>query len=61
MARVTPLSLSRNCFGDITDAKRILREIRLMRHFEHENVSGAALPVSRIHLHRFLLAGAGHR
>ncbi|CAE7888988.1 erkA, partial [Symbiodinium sp. KB8] len=30
-----------NCFGDITDAKRILREIRLMRHFDHENVRGA--------------------
>jgi mitogen-activated protein kinase 1/3 len=34
----TIAALYRNCFGDITDAKRILREIRLMRHFDHENV-----------------------
>ena len=30
-----------NVFGkeaDVVDAKRILREIRLMRHFHHENV-----------------------
>ncbi len=27
-----------NTFNDLTDAKRILREIKLMRHFEHENV-----------------------
>ena len=26
-------------FGDPVDAKRILREIKLMRKFEHENVS----------------------
>jgi hypothetical protein len=25
--------------ADVVDAKRILREIRLMRHFHHENVS----------------------
>jgi len=25
-------------FNDLTDAKRILREIKLMRHFDHENV-----------------------
>ncbi len=34
-----------NVFGkdaDIVDAKRILREIRLMRHFHHENVRGVA-------------------
>ena len=29
-----------NAFNDLTDAKRILREIKLMRHFDHENVSG---------------------
>lgn len=28
-------------FNDLTDAKRILREIKLMRHFEHENVRHA--------------------
>lgn len=28
-----------NAFNDLTDAKRILREIKLMRHFEHEGVS----------------------
>lgn len=27
-----------NVFDDITDAKRILREIRLMRSLDHENV-----------------------
>jgi len=26
-----------NAFNDLTDAKRILREIKLMRHFDHEN------------------------
>ena len=26
-------------FEDCVDAKRILREIKLMRHFNHENVS----------------------
>lgn len=29
-----------NTFNDLTDAKRILREIKLMRHFKHENVWG---------------------
>lgn len=27
-----------NAFNDLTDALRILREIRLMRHFDHENL-----------------------
>jgi serine/threonine protein kinase len=27
-----------NAFNDLTDALRILREIRLMRHFGHENI-----------------------
>lgn len=27
-----------NAFNDLTDALRILREIKLMRHFAHENV-----------------------
>ena len=27
-----------NAFDDLIDAKRILREIRLLRHFKHENV-----------------------
>lgn len=27
-----------NAFHDLTDALRILREVRLMRHFAHENV-----------------------
>lgn len=26
-------------FDDLEDAKRILREIRVLRHFNHENVS----------------------
>jgi serine/threonine protein kinase len=25
-------------FDDVVDAKRILREIKLLRHFDHENV-----------------------
>jgi len=25
-------------FDDLVDAKRILREIKLLRHFKHENV-----------------------
>ena len=29
-------------FSDLTDAKRILREIKLMQHFDHENVSFGA-------------------
>lgn len=29
-----------NAFNDLTDAKRILREIKLMRFFNHENVIG---------------------
>ena len=34
-------------FDDLIDAKRILREIRLLRHFDHENVSlPASLPMS---------------
>lgn len=32
-----------NAFNDLTDAKRILREIKLMRHFDHENVRLSAL------------------
>ena len=28
-------------FNDVLDAKRILREIKLMRHFHHENVRAA--------------------
>jgi len=27
-----------HAFDDIIDAKRILREIKLLRHFDHENV-----------------------
>ena len=27
-----------NAFDDLIDAKRILREIRLLRHFNHENI-----------------------
>ena len=27
-----------NAFEDLIDAKRIVREIRLLRHFNHENV-----------------------
>ena len=27
-----------NCFGHLTEAKRILRELRIVRHLEHENV-----------------------
>ena len=29
-------------FDDLIDAKRILREVKLLRHFRHENVSGHA-------------------
>ena len=29
-----------NAFEDLIDAKRILREIKLLRHFDHENVVG---------------------
>ena len=29
-----------NAFEDLVDAKRILREIKLLRHFNHENVVG---------------------
>jgi serine/threonine protein kinase len=39
-----------NTFNDLTDAKRILREIKLMRHFEHENVGAVestAAPATR--------------
>jgi len=28
-----------NAFEDMTDSKRLLREIKLMRHLQHENVS----------------------
>ena len=28
-------------FDDLVDAKRILREIKLLRHFKHENVRGS--------------------
>jgi serine/threonine protein kinase len=36
-------------FKDLTDAKRIVREIKLMRHFEHENLVGIVdlLPPTR--------------
>ena len=27
-------------FNDLVDAKRILREIKLLRHFKHENIIG---------------------
>ena len=27
-----------HAFDDIIDAKRILREIKLLRHFDHENI-----------------------
>jgi hypothetical protein len=27
-----------NAFADLVDAKRILREMKLLRHFNHENV-----------------------
>lgn len=30
-----------NVFRDLVDAKRILREIKLMQHFDHENVRRA--------------------
>lgn len=29
-------------FDDLVDAKRILREIKLLRHFKHENVTNNA-------------------
>lgn len=29
-----------DAFDDLIDAKRILREIRILRHFDHENVIG---------------------
>jgi hypothetical protein len=29
----------KGAFEDLEDAKRILREIRVLRHFNHENVS----------------------
>lgn len=29
-----------NVFQDLTDAKRILRELKLLQHFDHENVIG---------------------
>jgi len=31
-----------SAFNDLTDALRILREIRLMKHFEHENILGVS-------------------
>ena len=31
-----------NWTADLTDAKRILREVKLMRHFDHENVGGGS-------------------
>ena len=37
-------------FTDLVDAKRILREIKLLRHFRHDNVAtedGASLPVAQ--------------
>ena len=33
-------------FDDLIDAKRILREIKLLRHFDHENVSSWFLRLS---------------
>jgi serine/threonine protein kinase len=35
-----------NAFANLTDTKRLLREIRLLRHFQHENVrlTAAVLP-----------------
>ena len=30
-----------NAFQDLVDAKRILREMKLLRHFNHENVRAA--------------------
>jgi serine/threonine protein kinase len=29
-----------NAFDDLIDAKRILREVKMLRHFKHENVIG---------------------
>ena len=29
-----------NAFEDVIDGKRILREIKLLQHFDHENVCG---------------------
>ncbi len=29
-----------HAFDDIVDARRILREIKLLRHFSHENIIG---------------------
>lgn len=29
-----------NAFDDIIDGKRILREVKLLRHFQHENICG---------------------
>lgn len=33
-------------FDDLVDAKRILREITLLRKFDHENVSSTSPPAS---------------
>ena len=30
-----------DAFEDLIDAKRILREAKLLRHFDHENVCGS--------------------
>ena len=46
-------------FDDVVDAKRILREIKLLRHFRHENVSVPLPPSllpSLLHLLRSLSA-----
>lgn len=37
-----------NAFDNIIDAKRTLREIKLLRHMEHENVSMVTFIVPKI-------------
>ena len=32
-------------FADLIDAKRILRELKLLRHFQHENIIGMFMVV----------------
>ena len=34
-------------FDDLIDAKRILREVKLLRHFRHENVNSSTLTASK--------------
>jgi hypothetical protein len=44
MCFVTPLwAQIKAAFDDLEDAKRILREIRVLRHFNHENVRARTL------------------